>query len=237
MTWATLGARIAAAAAVGAAGWLIVGWLPTTGADALDRQGVDPAVRRALLGPLRLVLLALVVATTMATLGIQVEGLDPLLAGVAFALSLAARQPIENLAAGAWLLQHRPYQEGDWVELAGREGRLARFGWSETTLILGSGERLSLPNSLVVQAPMTNHSRATRRKVTLTLEVPGDQLAQAEARLLAAATDLPERVDPPPSVRAALLAPGQVRLRLEVWVQPEAFEAASDALTRRVAAS
>lgn len=237
MTWATLGARIAAAAAVAAAGWLIVGWLPTTSADALDRQGVDPAVRRALLGPLRLVLLALVVATTMATLGVEVEGLDPILAGVAFALSLAARQPIENLAAGAWLLQHRPYQEGDWVELAGREGRVARFGWSETSLLLAGGERLSLANSLIAVAPILNYSRAERRQVRLILEVPSDQLSEAEARLLAAANDLADRVEPPPRVRTSLLAGGSVQLRLEVWVAPQAFEPAVDTLTRKFAGS
>jgi small-conductance mechanosensitive channel len=144
--------------------WLLGTFLMVEAADTLivdlvmaDRLKIHvPAL-------LRQVVIGLVyTGVLLAVLG-HVSGMDitPLLATTSVAslvLGLALQQPLSNLFAGLVLHLDRPFQEGDWVLVGLREGRIEDIGWRSTRLRTLCGDSLILPNNFLMGAEILNFS-------------------------------------------------------------------------------
>ena len=84
------------------------------------------------------VIAALAVVTVMDQFGVDVLGVVTALGVVGIAVGFAAQDTLSNFISGVTLLVERPFQIGDWVELAGKVGRVERItcappGWCRAT--------------------------------------------------------------------------------------------------------
>ena len=86
--------------------------------------------------------------TALGTLGINVSALVVGLGLSGFALGFALKDTISNLLAGVMILAYQPFDIGDYIVVAGKEGQVIHIDFRYTTL--ENNEKIILiPNSLV----------------------------------------------------------------------------------------
>ncbi len=172
-------------------------------------------------------------------LALQNIGLDvaPLLAGVGvvgFIVGFALQDTLANFAAGIMLLTYRPFDVGDFVEVAGKEGSVDSMTLVSTTLMTLDNQRLTIPNGKIWGDVIRNATANDRRR---TNEVVGigydDDIAQAEAIALEVASSLQHVfAEPAPEVLVTSLGDSSVNLSVRAWVPTDQYFAACCELRR-----
>ena len=93
-------------------------------------------------------------------------------AGVAgLVIGLAFQEPIINAVSGFVVAGHEEYGVGDLIETHGLMGYIEGVTIRHTTMVLLSGEKIVIPNKLIVQNILTNYTRAEGRRVELNVGV------------------------------------------------------------------
>src|SRR5262249_58081401 len=106
-------------------------------------------------------------------------------AGLAVALSLQGA--LANFASGLVLLAFRMVRLGDQIEVGDVRGRVREMLPFHVVLETADNQRITVPNTLLTNGPVRNHSALPDRRVQWTLPVSGRaDLAAARAALRAA---------------------------------------------------
>ena len=225
------------AALIVAAGHLVGGWLAGLLRTMLERAGMDPGVRRIVVGGARPTVLVIAVFAALEYLGLELSGAWGVLGGMTFGIALALYGTLSNIAAGSMLLSLRPYREGDSVTIADHSGTVEEHGLYATTLSQADGGRVVLASNLVLRSPVLNHSRGGTRRVEIGVPVArGLDVASTRAELLAVVAGDSRVVDEPsPGVSVAGIHLDRVDLLVHAWVSHGDFEAARNDLASALA--
>ena len=160
-------------------------------------------------------LLAMMVADR---LGIDVTGVVALASVASLALSLSLQDMLSNLIGGFVLLSKKPFNSGDYVDVAGQSGVIQSIDMSYTTLTTPDNKVISIPNSAVVASQIVNYSTSeTRRvdvKVTASYDAP---VATVKAALLKAADVEGVLTDPAPFVGLTNYGDSAIEYVVRVW--------------------
>ena len=89
------------------------------------------------------------------------------LGGLAFAL--AAQDMLSNLFGGLVLFLDRPFSIGDWIQADNVEGTVEDINFRSVKVRTFSQAVVTVPNSKMVDRPVTNYSRMGKRKVSFTV--------------------------------------------------------------------
>lgn len=100
-------------------------------------------------------------------LGALLTGLG--LGGLAFAL--AAQETLENLFGGLAIMLDKPFNVGDYIQCDGLEGTVEDIGFRSTRIRTSELTLVTVPNSSIAKASITNCSRREKRRVKFTLQV------------------------------------------------------------------
>lgn len=117
-------------------------------------------------GPLRIaILMALFVVVALVllrvALRINVVALVAVPTVLTAVIGFALKDSLTRLFEGIML--GRLMQIGDWVNLVGKEGRVANISLGHVTLQTREGDWVMVPNNLVAQKEIVNYSRPTRQ--------------------------------------------------------------------------
>lgn len=124
-----------------------------------------------LLTILKVVLMFIYLMAVMSVLGIDTSGVMAVLAASSLALSLALQSTLSNFSSGLILVSNKPFEEGDFVEVAGVSGVVDKITLSSTKIKTGDNKIITLPNATVAGGSIINYSTATKRRVDLTFGV------------------------------------------------------------------
>ena len=130
------------------------------------KRHIRPVVKT-LLG----IVLALVV---LDSLGVQVTSFIALLSVAGLAVSLALQNTLSNIAGGIMILTTQPYGIGDYVSIGGTEGTVDLIRLSSTKLVTIDNKQVTIPNSTVAAATVTNFNRLGTRRLDLTFTASYD---------------------------------------------------------------
>lgn len=86
------------------------------------------------------------------------------LGGLAFAL--AAQDMLSNLFGGLVIFLDRPFSIGDWIQVGDVEGTVEDLNFRSTKIRTFSMALVTIPNSKLVDRPVTNYSRMGKRRIT-----------------------------------------------------------------------
>lgn len=115
---------------------------------------------------LRVVLIFIGVAVILEIWGIQV---GPLLAGLGIfgaAVALGAQDVFKNMIAGLTIIAEKKFQDGEWIKVDGVvEGTVEDIGFRSTMIRQFDKAPVQVPNSVLSDAPITNYSRMTQRRI------------------------------------------------------------------------
>lgn len=102
------------------------------------------------------------------------------LGGLAFAL--AAQDTAANLFGGITVMLDKPFSIGDWIFTPQVEGIVEQMGIRSTRIRTFAQALVTVPNSALINNPITNWSRMGKRRITyklrLTYDSPQDKLRQ-----------------------------------------------------------
>lgn len=129
-----------------------------------------PTLRKALKVFVGVVVFVVVVQN----LGYSVSGLLGALGVGGLAMALAARDTLANLFGGVTILIDRPFKPGDWITLDGADGVVEEIGLRSTRIRTFAKTLISIPNSVLANATVENHSLMPKRRITLTVGITYD---------------------------------------------------------------
>ena len=90
---------------------------------------------------------------------------------VGFTIGFALQDVIKNFASGIILLLQQPFHVGESIELAGFEGTVLTIDLRTTEIRASDGRIVILPNASVLASPIVNDTRASQRRVDLSLSL------------------------------------------------------------------
>ena len=204
------------------AAWLVAQALL---ANATMRAGLDRSLVQLLSNVVGVVVVTLAVVTVMDQFGVDVLGVVTALGVVGIAVGFAAQDTLSNFISGVTLLIERPFRIGDWVELAGKVGRVERISLRTTRVVSRDNIHSSIPNAKVASAEIVNLSAGG----PLRLRVPVG-IAYKESARVARAALMPVLGAHPQVLQDALHAPevlveelgaSSVNLVMLAWIGPE----------------
>lgn len=144
------------------------------------------------------------------------------LSALTLALGLALQDVMKNIFAGIYLLLERPFVIGDDITVTGFSGKVEDIQLRITSLLAPDGQRVLVPNGILLSSAVVNATAYERRRATLTITLPvaePDDFAQVEERIVAALKRVQGiRPDPPPQVALSRVAAGKEELRAVFWV-------------------
>jgi small conductance mechanosensitive channel len=164
-------------------------------------------------------LMTFVVIAVLGIFGVPTAQFVAVLGAAGLAVGLALQGTLANFAAGVMLLVFRPFQVGDWVEIAGTAGTVKEISIFSTILHTGDNIRVVVPNGQVYGQTIRNFSANPTRRIDLVVGVGyDDDLKVAEETILRVLRG-DERVlaDPEPRVAVAELGDSSVDFIVRPW--------------------
>ena len=136
--------------------------------------------------------------------------------GIVVGLSL--QDLLRNFFAGVWILIEQPIRIGDTVEMTGHIGVVEEISFRVTRLRAPDGRTVIVPNAALMTSTIVNLSRASARRVTLSLDLPaGDVAAQLGAIRETLAAPAGVLREPAPAIELRGVSAGRARYAATFW--------------------
>jgi small conductance mechanosensitive channel len=202
--------------------------------------GRVPTLSKLLQGFLAMVVYWLVIAfglmVVLAALGVNITPLFALVGGASFIIAFAMQDTLGNLAAGLMIMINRPFDEGDYVTVAGVGGTVKNVSVVSTTVTTPDNQVIVIPNSKVWGDVITNVTASDTRRVDLTFGIGyDDSIEEAQHVLEEVVSNHPSVLaDPAPVIRVNALNESSVDFVVRPWVKAADYWDVYWDLTRRV---
>ena len=191
-------------------------------------HGLVTSVVRALL----LLALGLI---AFSALGIDVTGVIALASVFTLALSLSVQNSLTNLIGGFTLLYTKPFQSGDYVEIAGQSGTVDTIGMAYTRLITPDNKLIFIPNNAVVSAEITNYTVRGKRRLDIAITASYDAPTEQVLAALREAADVPGVMeDPAPFIAMTGYGEHSINYVIRVWATNENYWTVNNTILPRI---
>jgi len=174
----------------------------------------------------RLVGFVAVVGGLVYALSVLDVRLGPLLGAVGIggiAVALASQSLLANFLSSVILQVRRPFRRGDEISTNDCEGRVEEVNFRTVILRTWDGERVFVPSSAVVNAPIVNLTSLRRRRTTVTIGVAYDTHLETAQRVLQEAVAAVDGVleSPAPEALVESFGESSVDFAVRYWHAPE----------------
>jgi len=198
------------------------------GASALLKDFLVNVVHKATL------LVGLVVALSMLEVNI-----GPFLAAIGaagFIIGFALQGTLSNFAAGIMILLYRPYDIGNFVDVAGISGTVSAMTLVSTTLTLPDNQTVIVPNNSIWGGIITNVTGSETRRVDMVFGIGyEDDITKAQRILEKIVKDHPLVLgSPEPVIRLNELADSSVNFVCRPWAKTSDYWTVYWDITRQV---
>lgn len=157
-------------------------------------------------------------------LALQQAGQDvsALLTGIGilgFTIGFALQDVSANFVSGVLLLIQQPFDIGDFIEVAGFDGKVLTVDLRATELFASDGRHVMIPNSEVFSNPIINYTRTQRRRIAMQIGVAYDSdLEQVRQVSLEAVKSIQGVLDDPaPAVVFGSFGDTAINLTIYYW--------------------
>ncbi|MBD3393063.1 MAG: mechanosensitive ion channel [Chitinivibrionales bacterium] len=117
-------------------------------------------------------------------MGYSVSGIIAGLGIGGLAVAMAAKDTLANFFGSIMILSDRPFGVGDWIKVGDDQGVVEEIGFRSTRIRTFPKTLISVPNSVIANAAIDNHSRMPKRRVKMTIGVTYDSTAEQLERLV-----------------------------------------------------
>ncbi|MBE6687004.1 MAG: mechanosensitive ion channel family protein [Ruminococcaceae bacterium] len=145
---------------------------------ALRRGKADKSYIGYILTVVRIALYFIAIIIFCDIIGIPISSLLAVLSVAGLALSLSVQDVLSNLISGFVILITKPFGGGDFIEIAGKTGKVKAIGFMHTTLLTADNKTIYIPNHEVSVSNIINYSSENSRRVDLSIDVSYDNSAE-----------------------------------------------------------
>lgn len=140
------------------------------------------------------------------------------------AISFAAKDTLANLFSGVFIVADAPYKLGDFIVLdSGERGEVTRIGIRSTRLLTRDDVEITVPNSIMGNAKITNEAGGPHEKYRIRIKVGvayGSDIDKVHGVLVDVAERHPEICKTPaPRVRFRTFGDSSLDHELLCWVE------------------
>jgi small conductance mechanosensitive channel len=211
-------------------GRAVAGWLH----KGLLHMEMEVPVRLLLVRMARLAVMALFVIMALQNLGIE---LLPLIAGLGIAgagIALAMQGVLSNLFAGLSIIFSKPFKLGEYIGIAGEEGRVGSITLFQTTLSHLDRSLVVIPNRKIAGEILHNYGKVRQLDVHVRVAYDTD-LNEALAVVDEVLRTSPRVLrDIEPLIGTALLGDSSVKIAIKPWVSVTDFAVAAGEINKAV---
>jgi small conductance mechanosensitive channel len=202
-------------------GRMVVGAVVGVTRKLMLRAGVDEMLVGFTTSILRWLLLLFVIVAALDQLGVNTTSLVAILGAAGLAIGLSLQGSLGNFAAGVMLIVFRPFQKGDFVDIAGTTGSVDTIGIFTTTLVTPDNKVTIVPNGAIYSSTITNFSARDTRRVDMVFGVSYEDDIRAVKKALQDIIAEDDRVlaDPAPVIEVSELADSSVNFIVRPWVK------------------
>jgi small-conductance mechanosensitive channel len=232
-----VGPRLLAALLIFGVGVLVSGWVARWLARGLSRIELEPPVRELLTRIGRVLVLLLFVVMALQNLGVE---LLPLIAGLGIAgagIALALQGVLGNVAAGLSIIFTKPFRVGEYISIAGEEGRVETITLFSTTLSHNDRSRIVIPNRKIAGEILHNFGKIRQLDITVGVAYDSDLTATFTAIDAVLARNASVLKEPAPLVQASRLDEWAVTIDVKPWVAVSDYVRATGDINRDVLAA
>ena len=165
------GTRIFWTAVIVFVGLRVIRMVRTAAGQIMDRAGVEITLKKFLDMLLHAVLFGVMVFMAADQLGIKTTSFVAVIGTVTLAFSLAMQNTLSNFAGGTLILLLKPFKVGDYISTSAGEGTVETIGLVYTTLLTIDNRVITIPNSSVSSAPLTNLTRMGKRRLIINVGI------------------------------------------------------------------
>lgn len=219
------GVKIALAVVIFYLGRIVVAAVVKVVERLLRNREMDEMLVRFLSSILRWVLLLFVIIAALSQLGIDTTSLIALLGAAGLAIGLSLQSSLSNFAAGVMIIVFRPFNKGDFVEIAGATGVIDNINIFTTTMTTPDNKEVIVPNGSILASNITNYSARDTRRVDMVFGISYDDDLRKAKKLLEEIIAGDDRVlaDPAPVVALSELADSSVNFIVRPWAKAEDY--------------
>jgi small conductance mechanosensitive channel len=186
-------------------------------------------IRMLLVRIVRILVLGLFLIMALQNLGVE---LLPLIAGIGLAgagIALAMQGVLSNVVAGLTIIFTRPFRVGEYIAIAGVEGRVDSIQLFNTTLGHTDLSRVVVPNRKIVGEILHNYGQIRQIEVVVGVAYDTD-LNQALATIQEVLKSNSRVLqDPAPVIQVVTLADSSIDIGIKPWVKvPDYVPAAGE---------
>lgn len=172
----------------------------------------------------------------ISALGVDLTPIFALVGGASFIMAFSLQETLSNLAAGLMIIMNRPFDEGDYVDIAGTAGTVRSVSIVSTKVTTPDNQVIIVPNSKVWGNIITNVTASRTRRVDLVFSIGyGDSIEEAQRVLDETVRAHPLVLpDPEPVIRVSALGASSVDFICRPWVKSPDYWGVYWDLTRQV---
>lgn len=154
--------------------------------------------------------------------GIEPSGLLVTSTVLSAIIGLALQDSLANVFSGATLQMERPFKEGDWVNINGREGVVLEMSWRTTKIRTRTNDIIIIPNNAVAQHEILNYSEPERKhmcrmEIGASYDDPPEKVKAALLTLLSHSPRI--MVSPKPEIFVVSYADFAINYQLRFWIE------------------
>lgn len=168
----------------------------------------------------RWLLYIFVLIAALSQLGINTTSLIALIGAAGLAVALSLKDSMQNFAAGVLLLVFRPFNKGDFVDVAGTSGSVEQINIFSSTLLTPDNKLVIVPNGKIYSDIITNFSATGTRRIDMVFGIAyEDDIAKAKS-IIEGILNADSRIlkDPEYVIAVGELANSSVNFYVRPWV-------------------
>jgi small conductance mechanosensitive channel len=200
-------------------GRMVAGWARKLTRKSLERGDVDATLVPFVAKLVYYLVLAVVVIAALNRLGVATTSVVAIFGAAGLAVGLALQGTLGNFASGVMLLVFRPFDVGDYVDAGGTAGTVMEIGIFATTLKSPDNIKITVPNSQVYGATISNYNGYDSRRVDMVMGISYDDNIQTAMDTIHRIVTADERVlaDPAPQIAVSNLGDSSVDIIVRPW--------------------
>jgi len=165
------------------------------------------------------VLLLFVIIAALDQLGVNTTSMIALIGAAGLAVGLALQGTLQNFASGVMLIMFRPFNAGDYVEVASTSGTVEEIGIFTTTLLSVDNREIIIPNGEIFGGVIVNYSKRATRRVDMVFGIGYDDDLLKAKEIITRILGEDKRIlaDPAPVIVVGELADSSVNFNVRPW--------------------
>ena len=221
----TYGGRLVIALLVLIVGFKLVNLLTRKILEGRALEKLEPTARSFLKSLIGITCKVLIGIVALSVMGVPMTSIITVVGSCGLAVGLALQGSLANIAGGFVLLVVKPFRVGHFISMNDVSGTVTEIGIFNTRICTIDNKTVTIPNSVISNATLTNMTELPLRRVDLTFTAAYSDDIRAVENALISVCEKNDRVlpDPAPFARISGHKDSALEYTVRAWCKTEDY--------------